>query len=54
MLGTGFSPTRAFPTRVFPTRSFPTRAARPPPEGLRPLRDPVTVHRNEDDEDTGE
>ncbi|WP_432182095.1 hypothetical protein [Streptomyces sp. NBC_00063] len=29
-------------------------AARPPREGLRPLCDPATVHRDEDDEDTGE
>ena len=29
-------------------------AARPPREGLRPLRDPATVHRDEDDEGTGE
>ncbi|GED90118.1 hypothetical protein TNCT6_72030 [Streptomyces sp. 6-11-2] len=29
-------------------------AARPPREGLRPLRDPATVHLDEDDEGTGE
>lgn len=29
-------------------------AARPPCEGLCPLRDPATVHVDEDDEDTGE
>ncbi|MER6977696.1 hypothetical protein [Streptomyces carpinensis] len=27
---------------------------RPPREGLRPLRDPATVHLDEDDEGTGE
>ncbi|MFI9605069.1 hypothetical protein ACIHCX_35530 [Streptomyces sp. NPDC052043] len=29
-------------------------AARPPREGLRPLRDPATVHLDEDDEGNGE
>jgi hypothetical protein len=29
-------------------------AARPPREGLRPPRDPATVHLDEDDEGTGE
>ncbi|WP_330279037.1 hypothetical protein OHO83_08505 [Streptomyces sp. NBC_00569] len=29
-------------------------AARPPREGLRPLRDPATAHLDEDHEDTGE
>jgi hypothetical protein len=29
-------------------------AGRPPREGLRPLRDPATVHLDEDDEGTGE
>ncbi|WP_371778073.1 hypothetical protein [Streptosporangium subroseum] len=29
-------------------------AARPPREGLRPRRDPATVHLDEDDEGTGE
>jgi hypothetical protein len=29
-------------------------AARPPREGLRPLRDPATVHLDEDDDGTGE
>lgn len=31
-----------------------TFAARPPREGLRPLRDPATVHLDEDDEGAGE
>ncbi|WP_369265773.1 hypothetical protein [Streptomyces sp. R35] len=30
------------------------RNARPPREGLRPLRDPATVHLDEEDEGTGE
>lgn len=29
-------------------------APRPPPEGLRPLRDPATVHLDEGDEGTSE
>lgn len=37
-----------------PTSTAWAAAARPPCEGLRPLRDPTTVHLDEDDEGTGE
>ncbi|GAA3477153.1 hypothetical protein [Streptomyces yanii] len=39
---------------VDPVDGTPLQLRRPPREGLRPLRDPATVHLDEDDEGTGE
>ncbi|MDW6057110.1 hypothetical protein SAZ11_02140 [Streptomyces sp. FXJ1.4098] len=56
MVGRLVTPPRTSPmTRPSTSASRPTRATSAAPrEGLRPLRDPATVHLDEDDEGTGE